>query len=368
MIALLSKFTYNKNKCMFSFNEKMLKDLGIDVSSSWLLGSCMEYKGKQDLYEKQRPEVIKTLREVALIQSSESSNRIEGVTVQNKRLRPLILGQTRPKDRSEEEVVGYRNALNWIHNNYKEIEISPETILKLHKLAQEGFGGDAGKWKEKNNEIIEILPNGTHKLRFNALTAKKTPQAIKQLCADYTYFIEKNVLPPLLVVVTAVFDLLCIHPFRDGNGRVSRLLTLLLLYQNGYRVGRYVSIERLNEESKQTYYEALEKSSAKWHEGKHTLTPWWNYFLSTLLRAYKELEEKIEFTSSKRGAKTEAVEIAIKQLPKKFTLSDIEKSCPHVSRDMIRKVLKGMKKRKELICLSLGRNAVWGKAGNSPTK
>jgi len=349
---------------MKSFEEKRLKGIKILVSTSWLLGSCMEYKGKQELFEKQKPEALKTLREIALIQSAESSNRIEGVTIEQKRLRPLVLGRVNPKDRSEEEIVGYRKALDWIHNEYHSIEVTPRTILKLHKLAQGGFSGDAGKWKEKDNEIIEILPNGDRRVRFKAVSAKETPDAIEQLCLAFKDLVSQNVLPPLLLMSTVVFDFLCIHPFRDGNGRVSRLLTLLLLYQSEFRVGRYISIERLNEETKETYYSVLAKSSSGWHEAKHDLTPWWNYFLSTLLSAYKELEERVGLISGVRGAKTESITAAIEQLPNEFGISEIEKLCPSVSREMIRNVLRALRDKGELLCSSKGRNALWRKVGN----
>ena len=346
----------------------MLHKIRISISTSWSLGSVMEYKGKQELYEKQKPEVLKTLREMALIQSAESSNRIEGVTVERRRLAPLVFGEVRPKDRSEEEIVGYRKALQWIHAEYDQIEIIPKTILKLHKLAQGGFSGDAGKWKEKDNEIIDLLPNGGRQVRFKALPAKATPRAMEQLCLAYQDVTDQNILPPLLAAATMIFDFLCIHPFRDGNGRVSRLLTLLLAYQNGYRVGRYISLERLVEQSKETYYEVLAKSSAGWHGAKHDLAPWWNYFLSVLKSAYKELAERVELIGGRRGAKTETIVTAIEEFPGEFSIFDIEKLCPNVSREMIRNVLRGLRNKKKVSCSSLGRNARWYKVGKKKLK
>ncbi len=203
----------------------------------------MEAKGRQELYEKQSPEVLRTLRELAIVESTESSNRIEGVTVDPGRLRPLVLGRARPRDRSEEEIVGYRNALSWIHTDPGAIAVTPDTIRRLHATAQAG-ASDAGQWKARDNEILEVLevlPDGRRIVRFRLVAARATPEGIEQLCLGYRHVADQALLPPLLAVANFVLDFLCVHPFRDGNGRVSRLLTLLLLYHHGFRVGRYVS-------------------------------------------------------------------------------------------------------------------------------
>jgi Fic family protein len=316
----------------------------------------MEAKGKQDLWIKQKPEVISALREQAIIQSAESSNRIEGVTIEKNRLRPLLIGKSRPKDRPEEEVYGYRNALNWIFKK-KTIPVKPETILYLHKLAQGGHTGDAGEWKKKNNEIIELLPNGERKVRFIPASAQKTPGMIKNLCDSYNNLSDEGNIPALILASTFVFDFLCIHPFRDGNGRVSRLLTTMLLQQHGFIAGKFISMERLIEESKEDYYNILEKCSVGWHEGKSSMQTWINYFLSILHRAYNEFAEKIE--NAKDLGKAEIIRHTVLSRIGPFTLSELSAECPSVSTQMIKKVLSDLKKDGSVILSGKGRGARW---------
>jgi Fic family protein len=347
---------------MKSFDPKRLAELTIPVGVSGQLGSVMEFKGRQELYEKQSPKILRTLRELAIVESAESSNRIEGVTVEPDRLRPLVLGRARPRDRSEEEIVGYRNALNWIHTDPTAISVTPETIQRLHAIAQAG-AGDAGQWKAQDNEIIEVLPDGRRIVRFRPVSAQETPAAIEQLCLGYRHATDQNLLPPLLAVANFAFDFLCVHPFRDGNGRVSRLLTLLLLYHHGFRIGRYVSLERLIEDSKESYYDALKHSSDRWHEGRHDLVPWWSYFLGILRSAYREFEERVGAVRAPRGAKTETVRRAILAFPGEFAISDVERACPGVSREMIRLVLRALQKEKRIVCLGRGRSARWRRMG-----
>lgn len=347
---------------MKSFDPKRLAGATVPLGVSWQLGTVMESKGRQDLYEKQSPEVLRTLRELAIVESAESSNRIEGVTVEPGRLRPLVLGRARPRDRSEEEVVGYRNALNWIHTESGAISVTPQVIQRLHAIAQAG-GGDAGQWKARDNEIIEVLPDGRRVVRFHPAPARETPAAMEQLCLGYRHVTDQELLPPLLAVANFIFDFLCIHPFRDGNGRVSRLLTFLLLYHHGFRVGRYVSLERLIEDSKEGYYEALKRSSEGWHETQHDLLPWWAYFLGILRSAYREFEERMAAVRAPRGAKTETVRRAILAFPGEFAISDVERACPGVSRDMIRLVLRALQKEKRIALLGRGRRARWRQMG-----
>jgi Fic family protein len=328
------------------------------------MGTVMECKGRQQLYERQKPEVLRILRELALVESTESSNRIEGVTVEWARLRPLVLGRARPRDRSEEEIVGYRNALNWVHTQHANIRIEPATVQRLHALAQAG-SGDAGQWKRQDNEIIEVDAQGNRRVRFRPVPAAETSKAIDDLCLAYRHALDQDILPPLLATASLVLDFLCIHPFRDGNGRVSRLLTLLALYTHGYEVGRYVSLERLVEESKESYYETLARSSEGWHEGRHDLAPWWAYFLTIIRSAYREFERRIGQLATRRGAKTEAVEAAIAQLPDQFTIGDVERLCPSVSRDMVRAILKTLRRERRLTIQKRGRYAIWRKLGNN---
>jgi Fic family protein len=332
----------------------------LPLSAIWLMNSIAEYKGKQELYTQQSPQILKTLLETALIESAESSNRIEGVTVEHARLKPLVIGHSKPRDRSEEEVAGYRKALDLIHTKYKSLRITPETIKELHRLCR-GEPWDAGKWKEKDNDIIRKYPDGRVEVIFKPVNAAKTPEAIRQLCLSYEHSISQLKYPDLYAIACLVLDFLSIHPFRDGNGRVSRLLTLLALYQHGFVVGKYISLERIVEQSKETYYETLNKSSQRWHETKHNIIPWFNYFLGTVLAAYKEFSERAGNIKPVRGAKTQLVTQAIKRQIGEFSLGDIEHECPSVSRDMIKVILRELRKTKKIKCLGKGKSAKWKK-------
>ena len=344
---------------MKSFLPERLKGVTVPAGTAWLMGACMEARGKQELWRQRKPEVLDALREQAIIQSAESSNRIEGVTVESGRLKPILLEGARPRDRSEEELVGYRKALDWVHTAFADIPVEPRTILRLHELAQGGFSaGDAGQWKERNNQIIEILPNGERKVRFVPVGAKDVPGAIEQLCLSYRDVLQQDSLPPLLAAGAFVFDFLCIHPFRDGNGRVSRLLTLLLLYQLGYEVGRYLSLERIIEQEEETYYEVLAASSAGWHEAEHDLLPWWNSFLSVLRQAYRDLEQRLDIVDSGVG-KSELVRQAVLKRVGAFTLREVSEECPSASGGLVRKVLSEMKKEGLVILTGRGRGARW---------
>lgn len=346
---------------MMSF-KKTGRDLQIPLGAVWLMNSISEYKGKQELYAKQSPQILKKLIEIALIQSAESSNRIEGVTIDKNRLKPLIIGHSKPRDRSEEEVAGYRKALDLIHKKHQSLDISPETIRQLHRLAH-AETGDAGEWKKKDNEIIRKNPDGTVEVIFKPVVAALVPEAVKQLCLAYRHSIDQLKYAGLYAIACLILDFLCIHPFRDGNGRVSRLLTLLALYHHEYEVGKYISLERIIEQSKETYYEALQKSSKRWHDGKHDIQPWLYYFLGTINSAYREFEQRAGSIKSPKGAKTEIVIQTINSQAGEFSLSDIERLCPGISRDMIRLVFRQMKKENKLICLGKGQSAKWRRIG-----
>lgn len=343
---------------MLSLDPKKLAELSIPVGTAWLLGSCMEARGKQDLWLRQKPEVLEVLREQAIIQSVESSNRIEGVTIPADRLRPVVLGKVKPRDRSEEELAGYRQAMDWIFSRKRKVSVIPAVIQRLHTLAQGGFSGDAGEWKKRDNEIIEILPNGERKIRFVPTSAKDTPKTMDALCRNYREACDDQRLPPLLNVATFVFDLLCIHPFRDGNGRVSRLATTLLLQAHGFQVTRYVSLERLIEQSKEDYYGVLAECSQGWHEGKNDLLPWWNYFLSALRRAYKEFERQMESTEA-RPAKSDLVRQTVLAQVEQFTLGDLVAQLPSASTQLIKKILAELKKQGKIRLVGRGRGARW---------
>lgn len=335
----------------------------LPMGAVWLIASISEYKGKQDLYTRQSPQVLKTLWEIALIESAESSNRIEGVTVDKDRLKPLVIGHSKPRDRSEEEVAGYRKALDFIHKKHASLRIAEETIKELHRLCR-GESWDAGKWKQKDNDIIRKHADGRIEVIFKPVSAKETPDMMKQLCLAYENSVTQLKYPDLYAVACLILDFLCIHPFRDGNGRVSRLLTLLALYQRGFQVGKYISLERIIEQSKETYYESLNKSSQDWHRSKHDSFPWFNYFLGTVLGAYKEFEERTGNLKPARGVKTDMIEAAVNKQFGEFSISDIERACPNVSRPMIRVVLEDLRAKGKIEVLGTGRSAHWRKRDN----
>lgn len=345
---------------MISLEENTIAALQIPIETGWLLASCMEARGKQDLWTRQKPEVLKALRDQAIVQSVESSNRIEGVTVDAGRLRPLVLGRAKPQDRPEEEIAGYRKALDWIFTSRKPIEVSPETIIRLHSLAQGGMSGDAGKWKSRDNEIIEIRPDGERVIRFVPTSAKETPGAIQNLCQEYQAAAEQKSLPELLLAGAFVLDFLCIHPFRDGNGRVSRLLTTLLLERDGFVVARYISLERLIEENRESYYRNLHKSSQGWHDSRHDIVPWWNFLLFVINRAYREFAEAVESREAGPG-KTELVREVVMGTDGDFSLAEIKTQLPSVSEQLIKKVLQRLKAEGHLRLTGHGRSARWEK-------
>lgn len=342
---------------MNSFKEENLK---LPLGTVWLMNAVAEYKGKQELYEKQSPQVLKALLETALIESAESSNRIEGVTVDQARLKPLVIGQSKPRDRSEEEVSGYRKALDLIHKEHKSLKLVPETVKELHRLCR-GESWDAGQWKERDNDIIRKHADGRVEVIFKPVSAAKTPGMMEQLCLSYEHSISQLKYPDLYAVACLVLDFLSIHPFRDGNGRVSRLLTLLALYQHGFTVGKYISLERIIEQSKETYYETLNKSSQEWHDAGHDVMPWFNFFLGTVLGAYKEFEERARKVKPARGVKTQLVTQAIERQVGEFSLGDIARECPGTSREMIKIIFRELKKENRIKCLGKGKSAKWEK-------
>jgi Fic family protein len=343
---------------MKSFSPQFLKSVQLPLGTSWLLGACMEAKGQQEFWEQRRPETLAALKDLAKIQSAESSNRIEGIEVESQRLKPLVLGKTKPRSRPEEEVMGYRYALEFIHKKHSDLIMDSKTIKDLHSLAQDG-AGDAGQWKKKDNEIIEFDQKGQRSVRFVPSQAKDTPTAIKDLCAAYENEMQSAGLPPLITASLFVLDFLCIHPFRDGNGRVSRLLSLLCLYKLNFHVGKYVSLERIIEENKQSYYEALKQSSQGWHKQEHNPLPWINFFLSMLRQACKELSENMEMSQSEFSGKGEFIEKTILGQTGNFTLKELRLQCPHVSSQMIKKTLHDMKKNRRITLVGRGRGAYW---------
>jgi Fic family protein len=344
---------------MSSLKYRHLDNLSFDTQQIATLRELGEYRGKQILYSKQSPEILKSLQETARIESTESSNRLEGIEVSPKRLEDLMLQNSKPKGRPEQEVAGYRDALSLIHEADSEMKLSCNVILQIHKIVYSYMPHPGGKWKTTDNEIIERHPDGTSRVRFKPTPAFQTPMKMNELEEDYKEVLSQGKIDPLILIPITILDFLCIHPFSDGNGRVARLLTLLTLYHFDYQVGRYISLERIFEETKDDYYRTLEESSKKWHQGKHDIKPWMNYFWISLLRAYKEFEERVGTIKPGRGSKTDQVRKAVARQIVPFAISDIEKECPWISRDMIRLVLREMKAEGLIKSTGKGRSAKW---------
>lgn len=349
---------------MKSLDPNFLEQQAIPLEFAGTLRVLGEYRGKQELFARQTPQILETLKQVAIIQSTESSNRIEGVVVASDRLKILLEKKTVPKNRPEAEVVGYRDVLATIHTSFNRFQITPATILKIHRDLFRQTGLPSGEWKKRDNTIEERLSDGRWITRFMPVSARETPHYIEELCARFERLWDERRIDTLLLIHAFVLDFLCIHPFMDGNGRVSRLLTVLLLHKAGYDVGRYISLERLIEQSKETYYEVLQEASAGWHEGRHRILPWWQYSLGGLIAAYKEFEARVGTVRFVRGAKTASVQEAVNNMTDLFSVGELARACPNVSRPMIRVILEALRDKGKLEVVGTGRGAVWRKKSN----
>jgi len=308
-----------------------------------LVGAIREYKGRQDLYLNARADVLDALMEVAKVQSTTSSNRIEGIATSDARMRELMSQKTVPKNRNEREIAGYRDVLATLHESHEFISVSPNVILQLHRdLYSKLPQGIGGHWKSSDNVIEETDANGKTFVRFRPASAVETPLAMETLCANYRRAIDAARFDSLLLIPMFVFDFLCIHPFHDGNGRMSRLLTLLLLYRAGFFVGKYISLEMLIESSKAEYYAALQASSSEWHENANDLKPYVEYTLGIILKAYRELESRVEGIVNLRMSKTERIRNVFETTLGKVAKRDILVKCPDISTAMVEMTLKAM--------------------------
>jgi len=335
----------------------------LPTRTTWYLTDLAEARGKQELFTRQSPQKLKVLREHALIESAISSNRIEGVEVDKSRVATLMFGKPALRDRDEEEVRGYRDALNLIHQNSAKLPVSETTIKKLHKLSR-GEIWDAGIYKEKDVDIIQTYADGRSRVRFKTLPAKQTPKAMAEMIELWQRGMREKWVHPLVLAAALNLDFLCIHPFRDGNGRVSRLLFLLACYHCGIEAGRCISLERIIEDNKERYYEILEQSSQRWHEGKHNPWPAMNFLLFILTHACKEFEQRLGQIKSPRGEKTAAVLAAVERQISTFRVADLQAECPGVGLDLIRRLLARLQKEKKVKSLGTGRSAKWEKVGN----
>lgn len=319
-----------------------------------------EYKGKQDLYKEQSPQVLESLRQAAIIQSMESSNRLEGITAPLDRIKDLVAKKAIPRNRSEQEIAGYRDILNTIHANHANIPFTTGVVLQFHRDLYQFLQAKGGKWKPVDNEITETQSDGTKIVRFKPVPAHQTPDAMETLHKNFDSLWNTGEIEPLLLIPTYVLDFLCIHPFLDGNGRMARLLTLLLLYKAGYELGRYISLEQMIEQTKEGYYDSLYSSSQGWYKMQHNILPWWEYFLGVMLfGSYQEFERRVGLITTGRGTKTAMVLDAMIHFRSDFTIRDLQESCPHVGVDLIRRILREQRNLGRLECLGRGPNAKW---------
>lgn len=324
------------------------------------LTAIAQARGREEVLPSQGPMGLETLRQVALIQSTEASNAIENIHAPRARIEALVAEKTTPENRSEQEIAGYRDVLGLIHSNRADIPFEPRYVEQLHGNLYKYVGDrTAGHWKRINNQVEEERPDGTRIERFRPVSAADTPEAMGALHESFNRALTQDTYPPLLLSAAYVLDFTIIHPFRDGNGRMSRLITLWLLYIIGHDVGRFISIEKLIDESKESYYDSLGKSTEGWHDGEHDLGPWTSYFLGILIAAYREFESRASVLVG-RGSKKALITTFIDSLlAEEFTVSAVRENAPGVSDAYISKVLSELKKAGVVQSLGTGRSARW---------
>lgn len=334
---------------MRDFNYSKIKEQKWDSEVLSLIAAIYKYAGKQELYLKQRPDELEKLVEIAKIQSTESSNAIEGIVTTNTRIKQLVEESTTPKNRDEEEIAGYRDVLNIIHESFDAIPITKNYILQLHKILYSHMNNPiAGQTKTVQNYISATYPDGHTEVFFTPMAPFETPKALEKICEEYNRVIGNLEVEPLIAIPVFIHDFLCIYPFNDGNGRMSRLLTTLLLYRSGFYVGKYISLEAKIAKNKDLYYEALGKAQNGWHEGEEDVVPFIKYLLGTILAAYKDFEDRFEIIGEKLPA-LEMVRKATKNKIGKFSKQDIRELCPSLSISSIEGSLRTLVKEGELM-------------------
>ena len=316
---------------MRAFNYSKIKEQKWDSEVLGLIAAIYKEAGKQELYLKQRPEELEKLVEIAKIQSTEASNAIEGIVTTSTRIRQLVEEKTAPKNRNEQEIAGYRDVLSIIHESFDAIPITPNYILQLHKVLYSHMNNPmAGRTKSVQNYISATYPDGRVETLFTPLDPFETPAALECICNEYNRVIGNMEVEPLIAIPTFIHDFLCIHPFNDGNGRMSRLLTTLLLYRNGFYVGKYISLEAKIAKNKDLYYDALNQAQHGWHDGTEDAVPFIKYLLGTILAAYKDFEERFALVETKISA-LEMVRRATMNKIGRFSKQDIRELCPSLS-------------------------------------
>ncbi len=337
----------------YDFQNEWQKLLVPDIVA--LLTQIHEFKGEQNLFIETNSDTLTQLVEVAKIQSTEASNKIEGIYTSDERLKKIVLDKTAPRTRNEQEIAGYRDVLATIHESYEYIPLRPTMILQLHRDLYKFSGMSiGGNYKNSDNVIAETDSAGNRFVRFQPVPAWETPEAIDFVCKAYDEAVQSGA-NPLLVIPMFILDFLCIHPFNDGNGRMSRLLTLLLLYRSGYIVGKYISIEKAIEQSKETYYETLRQSSAGWHENQNDYAPFVRYMLGVIIAAYRDFSSRVQVLVTSGMSKPDRIREVIKGTLGKITKAEIMEKCPDISQVTVQRTLIELQKKGEIIKLGGGR-------------
>lgn len=320
-----------------------------------LVSQIHEYKGEQTLFVEAKADTLTHLLEIAKIQSTEASNKIEGIYTSDERLKKIVRDKTMPKTRSEKEIAGYRDVLNTIHENYDYIPVKSSVLLQLHRDLYKFSGNAGGSFKSADNVIAQEDEQGNKSIRFQPVPAWETPAYIDEICDAFQDACNDSQFDPLLVIPMFILDFLCIHPFNDGNGRMSRLLTLLLLYRAGYIVGMYISIEKLIEQTKETYYEALQESSSHWHEEENDDAPFVRYMLGVIVAAYRDFSSRVQLLAASSMPKPERVREIVRGSIGKMTRAQIMEKCPDISRVTVERALTDMVKKGEVLKIGGGR-------------
>ena len=338
----------------FDYKEEWKKLLTPEIVM--YLTQIHEFKGEQTLFIEAKADTLSQLVDIAKIQSTEASNKIEGIYTSDERLKALVKDSTRPRTRNEREIAGYRDVLNTIHENHDYIPQKPSIILQLHRDLYKFEGMDiGGRYKTSDNIIEEQDAEGNKSVRFRPMPAWETPEAIEKLCQSYDEALNSENIDALIIIPMFVLDFLCVHPFNDGNGRLSRLLTLLLLYRSGYIVGKYISIEKLIEQTKEIYYESLQLSSAGWHENKNDYEPFVKYMLGVIVAAYREFSSRVSLLTTQGMSKPDRVKEIIRATLGPITKTEILAKCPDISQVTVQRALADLVDKGDIIKLGGGR-------------
>ena len=346
----------------YDYNKKWQQLLTPEIVT--MLSKIHEFKGEQNLFIEAQSDTLTQLVEIAKIQSTEASNKIEGIFTSDERLKKLVTNKTTPRTRNEQEIAGYRDVLSTIHDSYEFIPVRPSIILQLHRDLYK-FSGKSigGAYKNADNVIAEEDNEGNRFVRFQPVPAWETPDSVEALCDAFDDVMVRNEADPLLIIPMFILDFLCIHPFNDGNGRMSRLLTLLLLYRAGYIVGKYISIEKIIETSKDTYYEALQSSSQGWHEEQNDYAHFVRYMLGVILSAYRDFSSRVRVLTTSGMSKPNRIREIIKDTLGKTTKTEIMQKCPDISQVTVQRALNDLVKNGDIIKIGGGRytSYIWNR-------